>query len=174
MASQAKFRLALKGLPQGKFEQEYALDNSFFVARNSFDLLGGSIVVKLEGMRTRDTYDLTFKLRGDVLTLCTRCETELCYPITTSYHIVVTLGDTDGGDGDEQIIVARENPNLVLDDLLYSFVVLSIPLRHVHPKGKCSPEVEKYLSQEASTEVAINPFGVLLDKFPIDDNSNNT
>lgn len=161
MAEEGQYRLYLKEIPQGEFKEEYRLDNSFFADREQFELFGGEVVVSLEGSRTGDVYDVTFRLQGIVETLCTRCEDHLHYPIKGEFCAVIKLADEDGGDDDEEIIISREHPTLFLDQLLYSFVVLSLPLRRVHPEGKCNKEIDAYLKQQEK-HPSSNPFGILL------------
>lgn len=161
MANKALYKLYLKEIPQGKFEEVFRLDNDFFSERGGFELYGGNITIHLQGVRTREVYEVSFRLSGEVDTVCTRCENALRYPIEGEFHAVIKLGAEDGGDGDEEIVVSRDNPTLSLDDLFYSFVVLSIPLRRVHQDGECDKDIEAYLSQQSET-VHPNSFEILL------------
>ncbi|KXB33332.1 hypothetical protein HMPREF1869_01650 [Bacteroidales bacterium KA00251] len=161
MATNERYKLHLKEIPQGEFEEVYRLDDDFFRERSGFELLGGEVFIKLHGVRTCDVYEVFFTLDGEVDTLCTRCENRLRYPLKGEFHMVIKLGAENSSDEDEEIIVSRDNPTLSIDDLLYSFVVLSMPLRRVHPAGECDQEVEKYLNQQEET-IPHNPFEALL------------
>lgn len=161
MAKEGRFRLHLKDIPQGNFEESFSLEDAFFADRGQFDLFGGEVNVFVSGTRTGDVYETEFLIKGEVLTLCTRCEGKLHYPIETRFPMVIKLGNENGGDGDQEIIVARTSPTLALDDLLYSFVVLSLPLRRVHPEGQCESDIETFFVTQ-DKESGENPFASLL------------
>ena len=52
------------------------------------------------------------------------------------------MADEDNDEG-EIMYVNRNNPEINLKDLVYQFVVLSMPIRRVHEPGMCNEAVMK-------------------------------
>lgn len=167
MASEGLYRLYLRDLPEGVFEVSYLLDDEFIARGKAFELYGGEVEVVLNGTRAGEVFHVSFSLKGEVDTPCTRCEEPLRYPLSESFQMVIKLGEVYADDGDQELIVPRTSPTLELDDLLYNFLVLSLPLRRVHPDGECTAEVENYLAERKPQEIEENPFAKLLkENFP--------
>ena len=60
--------------------------------------------------------------------------------------MLVKFSETETDDGDEVIFIHPGSHEIEVAQLIYEFIVLSIPIRHVHPVGKngeslCNPEM---------------------------------
>ena len=76
-------------------------------------------------------------------------ELRLCYPAGGSYRSPYIFTDLDG---DEELIVSRDEPVLELDDLLYQLAVLSIPMKRVHADGECNADSMRYYARQEEEE----------------------
>lgn len=147
-----KNRLVLSGLPQGHFSEQFALEDAVFARENPFDLYGGSVEALVEGERTGNVFKIEIRLTGFVKTICDRCADDLNLPIEATFPFVVRFGETTDLDGDEELIVSRDEPVLELDDLLYQLAVLSIPMKRVHADGECNADSMRYYARQEEEE----------------------
>lgn len=139
MGKFSAFMLPLKSLSAGTHTFEYKLDKQFFVNMESQDVRDADLVavatVKYDG---GDTYALDFAITGEVVLLCDRCLDDLHYPIDANYRVTVKYGDEYKDDSDEVLEIPQSDPGLNVSYMIYDTVTLAIPIKHVHPLGKCN------------------------------------
>lgn len=140
-------------MPAGTHEFEYHLDKQFFVNMESSDIRDADLNVKLTVVHKNDHYDLTFNITGEVTLLCDRCLDDLHFPIETSYHIIVKYGDDYRDDSDEFLEIPESDSYLNVSYMLYDTVSLAIPIKHVHPLGKCNRAMSALLKKHRSRPV---------------------
>lgn len=149
-----RFFLTLNTVPEGEFSEQFILDGGFLAQENPFDILGGEVTIFVEGLRTGDDFQLAFIVEGEVKTICDRCNTPFLLEVSNEFPLSVRLVNAESSqDNDEEFLVSRNEPILALDELLFEFVVLSMPMRKVHPEGECVAEAEEFfLSQTQEKE----------------------
>ncbi len=151
MGKFSTFKLPLKSLGVGTHEFEYHLDKQFFANMESSDVHDADLQVKLAVKYNGDFYDLDFKIDGEVVLKCDRCLDYLHFPIDTSYHIVVKYGDDYNDDSDEVLEIPQSDASLNVAYMLYDTVELAIPIKHVHPMGKCNRQMSALLKKHRAT-----------------------
>lgn len=138
MGKFSAFMLPLKSLPVGTHNFEYHLDKPFFADMENSDVrdadLGVDLTVKYDG----ELYALDFAVKGEVTLVCDRCLDEMQYPIEASYHVSVKYGDDYNDASDELLEIPDGDTTLNVSYMIYDTVVLAIPIKHVHPAGKCN------------------------------------
>jgi uncharacterized metal-binding protein YceD (DUF177 family) len=67
-------------------------------------------------------------------------------PIEADNQLVVKLGDTYSDD-DDTIIVNEDEGILDLSWFIYEFIMLAIPIKHVHAPGKCNSAMTQKLDE---------------------------
>lgn len=141
------YKLPLKSLAKGSHEFDYHLDKQFFVDMESSDIRDADVDVKLTVDYNGDVYDLSFVFTGEVTVLCDRCLDDLHLPIDTNYHILVKYGDDFNDDSDELLEIPQSDNYLNVAYMLYDTVTLAIPIKHVHPLGKCNRAMSAILKK---------------------------
>lgn len=157
MGKFSAYKLPLKSLGQGVHEYEYRLDKQFFVDMESADVRDASLTVNLNVQYNGDFYTLDFAISGEVVLMCDRCLDDLHHPIDTKYHIVVKYGDDYNDDSDEVLEIPESESTLNVSYMIYETVELAIPMKHVHPMGKCNRQMSAMLRKhraEANDEDA--------------------
>lgn len=147
MGKYTAFKLPLKSLGVGTHEFEYHLDKQFFVNMESADVHDADLTVSLDVVYNGDFYDLAFKVSGEVVLICDRCLDDLHYPIEADYHIVVKYGEDYNDDNDEVLEIPESDSSLNVAYMIYDTVVLAIPIKHVHPLGKCNRQMSAMLKK---------------------------
>lgn len=145
------FKLPLKSLGAGTHEFEYHLDKQFFANMESSDVHDADLSVRLVVKYNGDFYDLDFHVTGEVVLICDRCLDDLHFPIDTTYHIVVKYGDDYNDDSDEVLEIPQSDSTLNVAYMLYDTVELAIPIKHVHPLGKCNRQMSALLKKHRAT-----------------------
>lgn len=145
MGKFSEFKLQLKGMPEGLNEYSYHLGKDFFVNMENEDIHDADINVTLKATRRGDSYDLAFHFAGTLTLICTRCLDDLIYPIDTDYHVTVEYGDEYRDESDDLLIIPDSDPTLNVAFMIYDTIVLAIPMKHVHPQGKCNRQMSALL-----------------------------
>ncbi|MDE6137592.1 MAG: DUF177 domain-containing protein [Muribaculaceae bacterium] len=141
------FKLPLKSLTKGTHTFDYHLDKQFFANMENTDVRDADINVHLTVDYNGDVYALTFALTGEVVLLCDRCLDDLHLPIETGYNITVKYGDDYNDDSDTLLEIPDSDNFLNVAYMIYDTVVLAIPIKHVHPLGKCNRQMSAILKK---------------------------
>lgn len=151
MGKFSAYKLPLKILGIGTHEFEYHLDKQFFANMESSDVHDADLSVHLTVTYKGDFYDLDFHITGEVVLICDRCLDDLHFPIDATYHIVVKYGDDYNDDSDEVLEIPQSDSSLNVAYMLYDTVELAIPIKHVHPMGKCNRQMSALLKKHRAT-----------------------
>lgn len=151
MGKFSEYKLPLKSLPVGVHDFEYRLGTQFFKNMEDADIRHGDVLVKLTVNHANDVYDLNFRFEGTVTVPCDRCLDDLEIPIDTTYHIVVKYGDDYRDDSDEFIEIPFGDNYLNVAYMINDAVVLAIPIKHVHPLGKCNRAMSSLLKKHRAS-----------------------
>lgn len=145
MGKFSEFKLPLKTMGQGREVFHYHLDKQFFVNMESADIHGADLDVTLEVEHKGEDYNLHFHVTGNVTLLCDRCLDALLHDVDTTYDITVRYGDRYCDDSDTVLEIPESDATLNVAYMLYDTVALTIPLKHVHPAGKCNKAMSTVL-----------------------------
>ncbi len=147
MGKFTEYKLPLKSMPAGTHEFEYKLGKQFFVNMESEDIHDADLTVKLTVVHKSDMYDVSFNISGTVTLICDRCLDDLLFPIEADYHITVKYGDDYNDDSDDLLVIPESDNYLNVAYMIYDTVALAIPMKHVHPLGKCNRQMSAMLKK---------------------------
>ena len=147
MGKFTEFKIPLKSLQKGRHTFNFHLGKIFLTNMESADVrdadLDVTVVVDFNG----DLYNLDFVVKGDVTLLCDRCLDELIWPIDATYQISVKYGDEYNDDSDTLLEIPFGDNDLNVAYMIYDTVTLAIPIKHVHPLGKCNRAMTSILKK---------------------------
>lgn len=143
------YKLQLKSLTEGVHQYTFCLDDKFFKEIDGPEVHKGKVDVHLSLKRIGGTFELKFNLSGVAMLPCDRCLDDMECPIEAENVLTVKLGKDYSEDG-EVLIVPEAEGELNIAWFLYEFVALEIPLKHVHPAGKCNKKMSSVLRQHGS------------------------
>lgn len=147
MGKFSQFKLPLKSMPEGTEHYSFHLGKQFFTDMESTDVREADVNVEIDVVHRNGVYDLTFAAAGSVVVPCDRCLDDLEVPVDTHYHITVKYGDDYRDDSDEFIEIPESDLYLNVAYMIYDTVILAIPMKHVHPLGKCSRAMSSLLKK---------------------------
>lgn len=139
--------MELASAKEGHHEQEFVCDTLFFKNMENTEIISSDVHVHLDMERKNDLYDLTFKCKGKLQIPCDRCLDPMDHEVDTEYHITVTYGDEYDDASDDLLVIPYSDSYLNVAYMLYDTIMLTIPIRHVHPMGKCNRAMVAALSK---------------------------
>lgn len=152
-----KYDIAFKGLAEGLHEFDFQIDGKFFEHFEASLVEVGEVNIKVLLEKRSAFLKLYFNIKGWVELVCDRCLENYSQKIKHSTEIFVKFGEKEFDEGENVIWILPEEHQLNLAQLMYEFVILSIPLRHIHPKNKngereCNKEMINKLKNYMHTE----------------------
>lgn len=146
--------ISFASLADGEHVFDYQIDDKFL---NNFEaalVKEGQINVHLSMLKYLDSLELNFEIEGTVVTPCDVCAEMFNLSIKGSEQIMVKLVQEIPEQDDEfNVVYLKEGSNSInIADMLYELVMLSIPIRKVHPLDKngestCDPAILAYLQE---------------------------
>ena len=146
MCSLETYKIDLKGLKEDETALDFDLCDDFFQSLDSSQLEHGALHVSVSIRKMTGFFDLQFHTVGSVTVTCDRCLDDMEQPIETDNHLVVKLGDTNSDD-DDAVTVNENEGMLDLSWFFYEFIMLAIPIKHVHAPGKCNSAMTQKLEE---------------------------
>ena len=160
MCSLEYLKIDLKALKDDASVVEFDLDDRYFSALDGSQLEHGTLHVSVSIRKMIGFYELLFHTEGTVTVTCDRCLDDMSQPIETDNRLVVKLGAAYSEE-DDVITVSEDEGILDMSWLIYEFIVLAIPIKHVHAPGKCNPAMSQVLEElsadRSSDEVSNQP-----------------
>ena len=147
MGKFTEYKLPLKTMAPGTHTFEYHLSKTFFNNMESEDVHDADLNVNLTVEYKADVYSLNFEIEGIVTLICDRCLDDLEFPIDTTYHINVKYGEDYNDDSDDLLVIPESDNYLNVAYMIYDTVALAIPIKHVHPLGKCNRQMSAMLKK---------------------------
>ncbi|WP_295732292.1 DUF177 domain-containing protein [uncultured Muribaculum sp.] len=151
MGKFSAYKLPLKTLPHGSHTFDYKLQKQFFVDMESADIRDADIDVHVDVDYKGDLYEITLTVTGEITLICDRCLDDLQWPVDTTFHIFVKYGPDYNDDSDELLEIPESDAELNIAYMMYDTVALTIPIKHVHPLGKCNRAMSSLLKKHRAT-----------------------
>lgn len=163
-----EFEIGWFGMALGLHTFEYEINDRIisemgYEKDDSYDALNA--IVRLKFDKKSSFFVLNFDIDGTVTLPCDRCGTTFDLKLWDEFQLIIKLtgeqqNDTHSEDSDEGDIVFIPRSETVINvfEWVYEFVMLSIPIQHVHPndaKGNsnCDPKALALLNSLLVTDV---------------------
>ena len=146
MNSLEQLKIDLKGLVSEETSLAFDLDDTYFAALDGAEVKRGSLHVLVSIRKATGFFELNFHTEGTVVVPCDRCLDDMEQPVETDNRLIVKLG-SEYSEEDDIIVVPEDEGILDTSWIIYEFVALVIPIRHVHALGKCNPAMTKALEE---------------------------
>jgi uncharacterized metal-binding protein YceD (DUF177 family) len=166
MDALAPFRIPLSALKADSASFEWGIGTDFFgLFDDEHQPPDGMFTVGLEMEHTGGITVLDFLIDGKLRTHCDRCTAPIDLPIESEAQVLVKFGNP-AESTDEVIVLDPEAPELNVGKIIYDFILLSIPIRHLVEGCEtmdpmpCDTSITRYLSstnEQSSTPETDNP-----------------
>lgn len=150
MGKFAPYKVNLASMTEGHHEQEFVCDTQFFKNLEHDEILRSDVRAHLDTTRRGDVYDLTFTIKGCIEIPCDRCLDPMPHEVDTTYRLKVQYGEDYDDGTDNLLTIPQSDTSLNVAYILADTILLTIPLRHVHPMGKCNRTMAAVLHRHSA------------------------
>jgi uncharacterized metal-binding protein YceD (DUF177 family) len=142
-----EYRIAHRGLKEGRHLFHYVLDERFFDCFDATRGTSGRLEATAEVVKSALLMEVKLQVQGSVNAACDRCLAEMSLPISGEMNLYVKQGIREEGNDDDYLILAPEDDYIDLSACLYEVYMLNYPMRAVHAEGECDGEMEQMLNE---------------------------
>src|SRR5665647_1294198 len=148
----SSYTIQLSGLKEGHHTIDFEIDKTFFEQFEESEVKEGSLVANVEIDKRSTHIDMIIKVSGNVRISCDRCLEMFSQPINSENRLLVKF-EKSFEDTDPDILPVPADANeLDLQQQIYEFIVLALPIKRVHPVNKhgentCDPLMLKKLEE---------------------------
>ena len=135
----------MKAMPDGVQNFEYELGMDFFREMESTDVLAAEVKTTVEVKRSGDIYELCITVAGELGIPCDRCLEPMSHRVDAEYRVSVKYGEEYSDDADNVIVIAESSNTMNVAGLIFDTIMLTIPIKHVHPEGGCDAAMQAQL-----------------------------
>ena len=128
-----EFLIPFAGLKLGKHQFEYQINKAFFDSFDYDDFESATIKVSVVFEKKQTMLELNIKHNGTVYVPCDLTNEMFDLPIKGKGRLIVQFGEVYNDDNDELLILPHGEHQINISQIIYEMIVLSIPLRRVHP-----------------------------------------
>lgn len=149
-----EYRIPFIGLKKDVHHFNFKVDDAFFEHYPDSLIKHGKIFCDIDFDKRDRLFILNFDISGSITTDCDVCGQQFQLPIHGNHTQYIKIGSVpeETSLSDEDVIWIPESESILdLSDMLYEFIHLSLPIRHVHPiksdgTSGCDPEILKLLN----------------------------
>ena len=141
-----EYLIPFVGLKIGKHQFDYQIDNTFFKNFDCDEFNDVSVKVDIVLEKKSTMLELDFKHKGTVNVPCDVSGEEFDLPIKGKLKLLVKFGDAFNDENEELLILPHGEYQVDVSQYIYELIILSVPLRRVHPgvkDGSLSDVIEK-------------------------------
>lgn len=150
MGGLRQYAIPFKGLKEGKHDFNFVVDNSFFEQFESSEVKRGLVNVQVELIMHSQFLELQFDINGKITINCDRCLEPFVTRITHQAMLYIRFGEKTLEQSDELLILADSENEVPLDQLLFEYIHLALPIQRIHPEidgiSGCNPEMMEKLN----------------------------
>jgi len=135
------------GLAAGMHSFFWDCDEKFFEADNYLEISDASIMVGCTLQKSSRLMELDFTAKGTITIPCDRCMEPLKIKIKAGRKIIVRESEETDLDSDDLFFIGKSDHELNVEGWIREMILLSVPMRNVHPEGKCDSEIIEKLNK---------------------------
>jgi uncharacterized metal-binding protein YceD (DUF177 family) len=128
-----EFLIPFIGLKLGKHPFEFQINKSFFDSFEYHEYEDCDIKVSVILEKKSTLLELSFKHKGTVTVPCDVTNEIFPLEIKGKIKLVVNFGEEFNNDNEELLILPYGEHQIDLSQYIYEMIVLSVPLKRVHP-----------------------------------------
>jgi uncharacterized metal-binding protein YceD (DUF177 family) len=128
-----EFLIPFVGLKLGKHQFEYQINKSFFDQFDYDDFENANITSNVLLEKKTTFMELTVKHKGTVFVPCDLTNEMFDLSIKGKIKMVIQFGDEFNNDNETLLILPHGDHQIDVSQYVYENIVLSIPLKRVHP-----------------------------------------
>lgn len=171
IGAENRFVILFSGLSLGEHWFEFDIGKEVFEDYDNEAIIDANLGLSLRLMKEERIMSFEFRFKGNLVVLCDLCLEDLVLEIDGVDNLYVRFGEEFLETDEEDIIVIPYSEYKInLEKYINEFLLLKIPMKHVHKEGECNNEMLDRLSvdEDDSDEIEIDPRWSALEKLKID------
>jgi uncharacterized metal-binding protein YceD (DUF177 family) len=128
-----EFLIPFIGLKLGKHQFEFQIKKKFFDSFDYHEYEDCDIKVNVVLEKKSTMLELSFKHKGTIHVPCDLTNEMFDLPIKGKIRLVVNFGEEFNNDNEELLILPHGEHQIDIAQYIYEMIVLSVPLKRVHP-----------------------------------------
>ncbi|MFV8374826.1 YceD family protein [Flavobacterium sp. LB1P62] len=128
-----EYLIPFVGLKLGKHQFEYQISNAFFEIFDYNEFQNSDIKVNVVLEKKSTMLELSLKHKGTVNVPCDLTSEDFDLPVKGKMKLIVRFGEMYNSDNEELLILPHGEFEVDIAQYIYEMIVLSVPLRRVHP-----------------------------------------
>jgi uncharacterized metal-binding protein YceD (DUF177 family) len=128
-----EFLIPFIGLKLGKHQFEYQISKAFFEHFEYDEFESANIKVNIVLEKKNTMLELNFKHSGTINVPCDLTSEDFDLPINGDLKLIVRFGETFNDENEDLLILPIGEHQIDVAQYIYEMVVLSIPLKKIHP-----------------------------------------
>lgn len=128
-----EYLIPFVGLKLGKHQFEYQISNVFFEIFDYNEFQNSDIKVNVVLEKKSTMLELSLKHKGTVNVPCDLTSEDFDLPVKGKMKLIVRFGEMYNNDNEELLILPHGEFEMDIAQYIYEMIVLSVPLRRVHP-----------------------------------------
>jgi uncharacterized metal-binding protein YceD (DUF177 family) len=128
-----EFLIPFIGLKLGKHQFDFQINKAFFDNFDYHEYEDCDIKVTVVLEKKSTMLELSFKQKGTVYVPCDLTNEMFNLPVKAKLNLVVQFGEEFNNDNEELLILPHGEHQIDVSQYIYEMIVLSVPLKRVHP-----------------------------------------
>jgi uncharacterized metal-binding protein YceD (DUF177 family) len=156
MSKAKEYLIPFIGLKLGKHHFEYQINNAFFEIFDYDEYENSDIKVNVVLEKKSTMLELSLSHKGKINVPCDMTGEEFDLPVKGQMKLIVRFGEEYNDENEELLILPFGEFEINVSQYIYEMIVLSVPLRRVHPgvqDGSLKTEALDKLNELAVTEL---------------------
>jgi uncharacterized metal-binding protein YceD (DUF177 family) len=150
-----EYLIPFVGLKLGKHQFDYIINKSFFDSFDYHEFENCDIKVNIVLEKKSTMLELSFKHKGTVYVPCDLTGEMFDLPVKEKIKLIVQFGEEFNNENEELLILPHGDHQIDVSQYIYEMIVLSVPLKRVHPgvkDGSLKTETLEKLNSLSSKE----------------------
>lgn len=163
-----EFIINVNGLAQGESIFLSHAGKEFFAKNENYEVLDADLQVTIVAVKQSDCVDFDCDITGTLTVPCDRCMQPVAMPVSAAALFRLRLNGSTAvvEDPCEEVFLPEGSDVINLDQEIYDYSLLALPLQRFHKEGECDSVALGYLSEEDNgekPETTDLPFSALAD-----------
>ena len=148
------FVISVNGLAQGENTFHAHADKEFFAKYENHEVLDADLKVTVVAVKSSSRVELDCSISGGITFPCDRCCSPVRMPVDVTASFVLRLSESSPAVSapDEEVFLPDGSDALSLDQEVYDYSLLALPLQKIHSEGECDEVALAFLSEDQDGE----------------------
>jgi uncharacterized metal-binding protein YceD (DUF177 family) len=148
----SSYTVPLSGLKEGHHTIDFEIDKEFFEQFKESEVKEGSLIANIEMDKRSSHLDMIIRVSGSLRVSCDRCLEMFSQHVSSENRLLVKFGKSIEDLDPDILALPADEYELDLQQQIYEFIILALPIKRVHPtdkngKSTCNPLMLKKLEE---------------------------